>query len=72
LLLLLLLLLRSNKWTHRIVKQLPNCCVLHQDDFFKTADQMEDAKDGLKQWDVITPLPSRFTEAFPFDVFQPV
>ena len=38
--------------TNRIVKALPNCCVIHQDDFFKPQDQIEVGEDGFKQWDV--------------------
>ncbi|XP_018583573.2 muscle-specific beta 1 integrin binding protein isoform X2 [Scleropages formosus] len=42
--------------TNRLVKALPNCCVVHQDDFFKPQDQIEVSEDGFKQWDVITAL----------------
>ncbi|XP_028856607.1 muscle-specific beta 1 integrin binding protein [Denticeps clupeoides] len=42
--------------TDRLVKVLPNCCVVHQDDFFKPPDQIEVGEDGYKQWDVITSL----------------
>uniref|UniRef100_A0A8B9LQI2 Muscle-specific beta 1 integrin binding protein n=1 Tax=Astyanax mexicanus TaxID=7994 RepID=A0A8B9LQI2_ASTMX len=42
--------------TNRLVKDLPNCCVVHQDDFFKPPDQIEVGEDGFKQWDVITAL----------------
>uniref|UniRef100_UPI00398F3B82 muscle-specific beta 1 integrin binding protein isoform X1 n=2 Tax=Pristiophorus japonicus TaxID=55135 RepID=UPI00398F3B82 len=42
--------------TNRISRTLPNCCVVHQDDFFKTPDQIEVGEDGFKQWDVITAL----------------
>ncbi|XP_062843447.1 nicotinamide riboside kinase 2 [Trichomycterus rosablanca] len=42
--------------TKRLVKILPNCCVIHQDDFFKPQDQIEVGEDGFKQWDVITAL----------------
>ncbi|KAM9461803.1 muscle-specific beta 1 integrin binding protein isoform 1-T2 [Clarias gariepinus] len=42
--------------TNRLVKALPNCCVVHQDDFFKPPDQIEVGEDGFKQWDVITAL----------------
>ncbi|TSK53720.1 Caytaxin [Bagarius yarrelli] len=42
--------------TDRLVKALPNCCVVHQDDFFKPPDQIEVGEDGFKQWDVITAL----------------
>ncbi|XP_041060120.1 muscle-specific beta 1 integrin binding protein isoform X1 [Carcharodon carcharias] len=42
--------------TNRIRLSLPNCCVVHQDDFFKPPDQIEVGEDGFKQWDVITAL----------------
>jgi len=42
--------------TNRLVKTLPNCCVVHQDDFFKKPDQIEVGEDGFRQWDVITAL----------------
>ncbi|KAM4708232.1 nicotinamide riboside kinase 2 [Discoglossus pictus] len=42
--------------TRRLLKILPNCCVVHQDDFFKPPDQIEVGEDGFKQWDVITSL----------------
>uniref|UniRef100_A0A8V1A5Q1 Nicotinamide riboside kinase 2 n=1 Tax=Gallus gallus TaxID=9031 RepID=A0A8V1A5Q1_CHICK len=42
--------------TNRIVKALPNCCVIHQDDFFKPQDQIEVGEDGFKQWDVLDSL----------------
>uniref|UniRef100_A0A673GUW3 Nicotinamide riboside kinase 2-like n=2 Tax=Sinocyclocheilus rhinocerous TaxID=307959 RepID=A0A673GUW3_9TELE len=42
--------------TGRLIKNLPNCCVVHQDDFFKPQDQIELGEDGFKQWDVITAL----------------
>ncbi|NXM64758.1 NRK2 kinase, partial [Illadopsis cleaveri] len=34
----------------------PNCCVVHQDDFFKPQDQIEVGEDGFKQWDVLDSL----------------
>lgn len=42
--------------TNRLIKNLPNCCVVHQDDFFKPQDQIEVDEDGFKQYDVITAL----------------
>ncbi|KAG9350680.1 hypothetical protein JZ751_024569 [Albula glossodonta] len=42
--------------TNRLIKALPNCCVVHQDDFFKPQDQIEVGEDGFRQWDVITAL----------------
>ncbi|KAM3937386.1 nicotinamide riboside kinase 2 [Leptodactylus fuscus] len=42
--------------TKRLVGVLPNCCVIHQDDFFKLPDQIEVGEDGFKQWDVITSI----------------
>ncbi|KAI3368265.1 hypothetical protein L3Q82_007986 [Scortum barcoo] len=42
--------------TNNLIKTLPNCCVVHQDDFFKKPDQIEVGEDGYKQWDVITSL----------------
>jgi len=42
--------------TNRLIKTLPNCCVVHQDDFFKKPDQIEVGEDGFRQWDVITAL----------------
>uniref|UniRef100_A0A3B4FME3 Nicotinamide riboside kinase 2-like n=1 Tax=Pundamilia nyererei TaxID=303518 RepID=A0A3B4FME3_9CICH len=42
--------------TNNLIKTLPNCCVVHQDDFFKKPDQIEVGEDGFKQWDVITAL----------------
>ncbi|MBN3313355.1 NRK2 kinase, partial [Atractosteus spatula] len=38
------------------MKNLPNCCVVHQDDFFKPQDQIEVGEDGFKQYDVISAL----------------
>ncbi|XP_051803654.1 nicotinamide riboside kinase 2-like [Acanthochromis polyacanthus] len=43
-------------FTNRLIKNLPNCCVVHQDDFFKPQDQIEVGEDGFKQYDVITAL----------------
>ncbi|KAK6476743.1 nicotinamide riboside kinase 2-like [Huso huso] len=42
--------------TNRLIQHLPNCCVVHQDDFFKPQDQIEEGEDGFKQYDVITAL----------------
>lgn len=42
--------------TNRLIKALPNCCVVHQDDFFKPPDQIAVGTDGFKQWDVINAL----------------
>ncbi|XP_051816675.1 nicotinamide riboside kinase 2-like [Acanthochromis polyacanthus] len=35
---------------------LTNCCVVHQDDFFKPQDQIEVGEDGFKWYDFITAL----------------
>uniref|UniRef100_A0A3B5B7P6 Muscle-specific beta 1 integrin binding protein 2 n=1 Tax=Stegastes partitus TaxID=144197 RepID=A0A3B5B7P6_9TELE len=40
--------------TDRLIKNLP--CVVHQDDFSKSQDQMEFGEDGFKQYDVTTAL----------------
>ncbi|XP_051849031.1 nicotinamide riboside kinase 2-like [Antechinus flavipes] len=42
--------------TNRLSKTLPNCCVIHQDDFYKPQDQIEVGEDGFKQWDVLESL----------------
>ncbi|MBB6682308.1 hypothetical protein H4O20_12720, partial [Aequorivita sp. 609] len=42
--------------TDRLIKNLPNCCVVHQDDFFKPQDEIEVGEDGFKQYDVISAL----------------
>ncbi|XP_029470162.1 nicotinamide riboside kinase 2 [Rhinatrema bivittatum] len=42
--------------TKRLVKTLPACCVVHQDNFYKPQDQIEVGEDGFKQWDVITSI----------------
>ncbi|CAO2641315.1 Nicotinamide riboside kinase 2 [Lemmus lemmus] len=42
--------------TSRLHKALPNCCVIHQDDFFKPQDQIAVGEDGFKQWDVLESL----------------
>ncbi|XP_041639557.1 nicotinamide riboside kinase 2-like [Cheilinus undulatus] len=47
---------RKTTLTNRLIKNLPNCCVVHQDDFFKPHDQIEVGEDGFKQYDVINAL----------------
>uniref|UniRef100_A0A8C5LYJ6 Elongation factor 2 n=1 Tax=Leptobrachium leishanense TaxID=445787 RepID=A0A8C5LYJ6_9ANUR len=42
--------------TKRLLASLPNCCVVHQDDFFKLPEHIEVGEDGFKQWDVITSI----------------
>ncbi|XP_048415445.1 muscle-specific beta 1 integrin binding protein isoform X1 [Stegostoma tigrinum] len=42
--------------TNKIRYNLPNCSVVHQDDFYKPPDQIDVGEDGFKQWDVITAL----------------
>ena len=42
--------------TNNLLKALPNCCVTHQDDFFKPQDQIAVGEDGFKQWDVLESL----------------
>uniref|UniRef100_A0A3Q1GGF3 Muscle-specific beta 1 integrin binding protein 2 n=1 Tax=Acanthochromis polyacanthus TaxID=80966 RepID=A0A3Q1GGF3_9TELE len=42
--------------TNRLIKNLPNCCVVHQDDFFKPRDQIEVGEDGFKQYDCLLKL----------------
>ncbi|XP_075391693.1 nicotinamide riboside kinase 2 isoform X2 [Tenrec ecaudatus] len=42
--------------TNSLLKTLPNCCVIHQDDFFKPQDQIAVGEDGFKQWDVLESL----------------
>ncbi|XP_006978208.2 nicotinamide riboside kinase 2 [Peromyscus maniculatus bairdii] len=42
--------------TSRLHRALPNCCVIHQDDFFKPQDQIAVGEDGFKQWDVLESL----------------
>ncbi|XP_007524981.1 nicotinamide riboside kinase 2 [Erinaceus europaeus] len=42
--------------TSGLLRSLPNCCVVHQDDFFKPQDQIAVGKDGFKQWDVLESL----------------
>ncbi|XP_035800149.2 nicotinamide riboside kinase 2-like [Amphiprion ocellaris] len=41
---------------NQLIKNLPNCCMLHQEDFFKPQDQIEAGEDGFKEYDVITAL----------------
>ncbi|XP_075954263.1 nicotinamide riboside kinase 2-like [Anarhichas minor] len=42
--------------TNTLLKTLPNCCVVHQDDFFKKPHQIEVGEDGFRQWDVISAM----------------
>ncbi|XP_004632994.2 nicotinamide riboside kinase 2 isoform X2 [Octodon degus] len=42
--------------TNSLCKALPNCCVIHQDDFFKPQDQIAVGEDGFKQWDALESL----------------
>ncbi|KAJ8011502.1 hypothetical protein DPEC_G00058890 [Dallia pectoralis] len=42
--------------TNKLMQALPNCCAIHQDDFYKKPDQIEVGEDGFRQWDVITSL----------------
>ncbi|XP_034743713.1 nicotinamide riboside kinase 2-like isoform X1 [Etheostoma cragini] len=42
--------------TKKLLKTLPNCCVVHQDDFFRKPNQIEVGEDGFRQWDVISAL----------------
>ncbi|XP_033615670.1 nicotinamide riboside kinase 2 isoform X2 [Fukomys damarensis] len=42
--------------TDSLRKALPNCCVIHQDDFFKPQDQIAVGEDGFKQWDALASL----------------
>ncbi|ELK19391.1 Nicotinamide riboside kinase 2 [Pteropus alecto] len=42
--------------TNSLLNALPNCCVIHQDDFFKPQDQIPVGEDGFKQWDVLESL----------------
>ncbi|XP_051815371.1 nicotinamide riboside kinase 2-like [Acanthochromis polyacanthus] len=42
--------------TNCLMKNLPNCCVVHQGDFFKPQDQIKVGEDGFKQYDAITAL----------------
>nr|XP_033466592.1 nicotinamide riboside kinase 2-like [Epinephelus lanceolatus] len=42
--------------TNWLIKNLPNCCVVHQDDFCKPQCQIEVGEDGFRQDDVISAL----------------
>ncbi|XP_037680126.1 nicotinamide riboside kinase 2 [Choloepus didactylus] len=42
--------------TNNLLKSLPNCCVIHQDDFYKPQDQIAVGEDGFKQWDALESL----------------
>ncbi|XP_051804758.1 nicotinamide riboside kinase 2-like [Acanthochromis polyacanthus] len=45
--------------TNHLIKNLSNCCVVHQDhqdDFFKPQNQIEVGEDGFKQYDIIIAL----------------
>ncbi|XP_058138096.1 nicotinamide riboside kinase 2 isoform X2 [Dasypus novemcinctus] len=40
----------------RLLPALPNCCLVHQDSFYKPQDQIAVGEDGFKQWDVLESL----------------
>ncbi|XP_017362883.1 nicotinamide riboside kinase 2 isoform X2 [Cebus imitator] len=42
--------------TDSLLRALANCCVIHQDDFYKPQDQIAVGEDGFKQWDVLESL----------------
>ncbi|KAG2470477.1 NRK2 kinase, partial [Polypterus senegalus] len=53
--------------TNRLIKSLPNCCVVHQDDFFKPQDQIGVGEDGFKQYDGSIELSSVISVCFIYE-----